>query len=383
MTFRRYMPTRSDVVLAVALAALYLGEVFGESGFEGHRLVSTPLALVMAASVAWRRTLPVVSVACGLVIIEYSNLAGPQALAETAAFLFAIIVAIYSAGAYADGLQLSVSGLMVLAAIPLAGIEPGQPTSASDIGFMVVIFGGPFVVGRVMRRRRARERTLESRAVELEQEGQQRAQEAVAEERARIARELHDVIAHAVSVVVLQARGARRVLPEDQAPVREALNTIEQSAGEALKEMRRLLSLLREQEEALALAPQPSLRRVDALVESVRGAGLPVELSVEGDIDNLPPGVDVSAYRIVQEALTNTLKHAGAAHARVVIRRNGADLQIEVTDDGRGNGNGEGSGHGLVGMRERVAVYGGRLEAGREPGGGYALRAQLPLGSVS
>src|SRR5438034_1527791 len=128
MTFRRSMPTRNDVILAVALAALYLGEVFGESGFEGHRLVSAPLALVMAASVAWRRTLPVVSVACGLFIIEFSNLAGPQALAETAAFLFALIVADYSAGAYADGKQLIASGLMVLAAIPLAGIEPGQPT---------------------------------------------------------------------------------------------------------------------------------------------------------------------------------------------------------------------------------------------------------------
>src|SRR4029077_6657316 len=154
-------------------------------------------------------------------------------------------------------------------------------------------FGGPFAVGRVMRHRRARERTLEH-------EGEQRAQAAVADERARIARELHDVIAHAVSVVVLQARGARRLLNEDEVPVREALDTIERSATEALDEMRRLLVLLREQDAEASLAPQPRLRRHTAPVESVRGAGLPVELQVNGPIDDLPAGVDVSAYRIVQ-----------------------------------------------------------------------------------
>jgi signal transduction histidine kinase len=138
--------------------------------------------------------------------------------------------------------------------------------------------------------------------------------------------------------------------------------------------------LLREQDEELALAPQPSLRGVGALVDSVRRAGLPVDLRVEGPVGDLPAGVDVSAYRIVQEALTNALKHAGPARAQVIIRRSGDDLDIAVTDDGRGAGGSERSGHGLVGMRERVTVYGGRLEAGPEPGGGYALRARMHVG---
>jgi signal transduction histidine kinase len=146
--------------------------------------------------------------------------------------------------------------------------------------------------------------------------------------------------------------------------------------------MRRLLGMLRHDDEELALAPQPSLSRIDDLVASLRATGLPVELHIEGDPVDLPPGVDVSAYRIVQEALTNALKHAGPACARVTLRYSSADLELEITDDGRGNGHGGGTGHGLAGIRERVAVYGGELESGRQPEGGYALRARLPLGSA-
>ncbi|MFL5841408.1 MAG: sensor histidine kinase [Thermoleophilaceae bacterium] len=377
MSIKRLARERFDQVLAAALGALFMVEAFTEKGFADQRLLALAAALPFCASLAWRRRLPAVPIALAVVVIEVSNIWGPQALGDSGALLFGLVISIYSGGAYAERRQLPLCVALVLAAIPLAAIEPGQAgVTVSDIAFFLVFLGGPFVAGRAMRRRRIRERSLEAEAVQLEQQ----ARHAVADERTRIARELHDVVAHAVSVVVLQARGARKLLPDEQAPVREALDTIEHSAGEALAEMRRLLSLLRETDEELNLTPQPSLRRLEALVESVRGAGLPVELKVEGELGDLPPGVDVSAYRIVQEALTNAMKHAGPAHATVTVRRSADDLAIDVIDTGAGGLNGAGSGHGLVGMRERVSVYGGRLEAGRRPEGGYALRAWLPLG---
>jgi signal transduction histidine kinase len=362
-----------DTALAIALAALYAAEALGESGFAGDRPVGLLVGCLFCATLVVRRSAPLVPLVTAASVIEFANLVGPNQIGETAAFLFGVVIAVYSAGAYARGRSLLVAALVVLAAIPLAAIEPGQSTSASDIGFFVMFFGGPFVAGRVIRRRRERE-------TELETGGEERARAAVTEERTRIARELHDVIAHAVSVVVLQARGARRLIGAEDRDVREALDTIERSASEALSEMRRLLHLLREQDEELALAPQPSLRRVDALAERARAAGLAVELKIDGSLDDLPAGIDVSAYRIVQEALTNALKHAGPARATVQITRGEHELAIEVSDDGRGQASAGPAGHGLVGMRERVAVYGGRLEAGpRAQGAGFALRVELPL----
>jgi signal transduction histidine kinase len=180
---------------------------------------------------------------------------------------------------------------------------------------------------------------------------------------------------------VLQARGARRSLDTDEEETREALNTIEDTGSEALAEMRRLLGMLRTRDEDIALAPQPSLRYLDALATQVREAGLPVDLTVMGEPIELPPGVDLSAYRIVQEALTNALKHAGPAIAWVVVRYGKNDLELEITDTGPGTAASDGEGHGLVGMRERVSLYGGRLEAGPRQGGGFAVRARLPLDS--
>src|SRR6185369_863013 len=202
------------------------------------------------------------------------------------------------------------------------------------------------------------------------------------EERARIARELHDVVAHSISVMVLQARGGRRVLESEPSDARDAFAVIESTGQQALDEMRRLVGMLRGGEETLPLAPQPSLRELDTLVEQVRAAGLPVHVAIEGEPRDLPPGIDLSAFRIVQEALTNALTHAGPARARVVLRYLADELELEISDDGPGDDQGSGSGYGLVGMRERVTVYGGELEAGRRPGGGYALRVRLPLRSA-
>jgi signal transduction histidine kinase len=237
------------------------------------------------------------------------------------------------------------------------------------------------IARRAVRDRQLRAEALAARAEALEREQELRAHEAVAEERARIARELHDLVAHNVSLMVVQAGAERHALPEDQAATREVLGSIEQAGRQALVEARRLLGMLRRKDDREELEPQPSIDQIDALVERVERAGLPVALQVEGEQAPLPAGVDLCAYRVVQEALTNALKHAGPARAEVVLRFGARALDIEVRDDGLGAAvpNGDGAGHGLIGMRERVALYGGQLDAGPRRCGGFEIRARLPL----
>jgi len=201
-------------------------------------------------------------------------------------------------------------------------------------------------------------------------------------ERARIARELHDVVAHNISVMGVQAVAANRILKADEPEVRTALTAIETTGRETVDEMRRMLGILRRSDDELALAPQPSLRDIDALVAQVRAAGLRVEARVEGEPRALPAGLDLSAYRIVQEALTNALKHAAPSHVEVVVRYAENAVVIEVSDDGSGGSAGRGTGNGLVGMRERVALFGGELRAGSRVEGGWALHATLPIGAA-
>ena len=223
-----------------------------------------------------------------------------------------------------------------------------------------------------------RPRQAEERALEAERERESAARIAVAEERARIARELHDVVAHAVSVMVLQVGAVRHNLPEELAADSDALKDVELAGRSALAEMRRLLGAMHDGEDA-DLAPQPGLDSLDALVERVGRAGLPVRLQVEGDAVQLPRAVDLSAYRIVQEGLTNSLKHANASRADVTVRYAPDAVQLEVRDDGVGAGTTDGLGHGLVGVRERVKIYGGEMNAGTAPEGGFVLRARLPV----
>jgi signal transduction histidine kinase len=220
---------------------------------------------------------------------------------------------------------------------------------------------------------------LEGRAELLTIERDTRAREAAAQERTRIARELHDVVAYAISLMVLQTRGGRRMLAEDPDETRQALDTIEHAGAQTLVEMRRQLGLLRQPDGEPSLAPAPSLSQIDELVEGVRASGLPVVVAIEGEPAELPPGVDVSAYRIVQEALTNALKRAGPARARVTVTYGPETVDLAVVDDGRGAAAVNGSDYGLAGMRERVAIYGGTLEAGPGRDGGYELRVRLPL----
>jgi signal transduction histidine kinase len=235
---------------------------------------------------------------------------------------------------------------------------------------------------------------LEQRAAQLEAEQQAQAQAAVAAERARIARELHDVIAHSVSVMVIQAGAAEQLLEETPERARGPLVAVQDTGRQTIVELRRLLGILRDDGQELSLAPQPGLASLDLLLEEMRQAGLLVQLRVEGQPGRLPPGVDLAAYRIVQEALTNTLRHAGPAQAEVVVRYLEQALELEIVDDGSGpgpndgaaGGSGQSKGHGLVGMRERVALYGGTLHAGPRAtaagtgtaGTGYVVRVRLP-----
>ncbi len=242
-----------------------------------------------------------------------------------------------------------------------------------------IVFGFLWTVAFALGRKFQEADEAKERAARAEREREERARSAVTEERARIARELHDVVGHSVSVMTVQASAVRRLLRPEQQREREALLVVEQTGREALAEMRRMVGVLRRPEEAPALAPQPSLGRLDELAAQAREAGLRVELRIEGDPLPLPAGVDLTAYRLVQEGLTNALKHARAERAQVLVRYGDGDIEVTVADDGRGAGSGDGGGHGLVGMRERVAVYGGELEAGPRPEGGYRLRARLPL----
>ena len=247
--------------------------------------------------------------------------------------------------------------------------------------FANILFGIVWTSGSALGRKFEEADEAKERAARAEREREQRARTAVAEERARIARELHDVVGHSVSVMTVQASGVRRLLRPDQDREREALLVVERTGREALAEMRRMVGVLRRPEEAPALAPQPSLDHLSRLVEQAREAGLPVELRIEGEAIQLPAGVDLTAYRLVQEGLTNVVKHAEATRAEVLVNYGDGYVEVTVRDDGKGVGNGDGGGHGLVGMRERVSVYGGEIDAGPQTGGGYRLRAKLPLTS--
>ena len=256
--------------------------------------------------------------------------------------------------------------------LPLGPNGGGQHGLKHSVPFIVISSVVMLVVRRVVGDR-------ERRARMAERERDLVAREAVVEERARIARELHDVIAHNVSMMVVQAGAERRVLDDEQSSTREVLETVEQIGRGALTEMRRLVGMLRT-DAPDSLSPQPGLDDVPALVTQIREAGLPVELSVEGERRALPAGIELSAYRIVQEALTNTLKHAGGAHAEVHVRYGSDSLELEILDDGPGGpARASGGGHGLVGMRERVELYGGRLVAGRRADGGFSVHVLLPV----
>ncbi|HLA16981.1 MAG TPA: histidine kinase [Candidatus Limnocylindrales bacterium] len=382
-----------DALLAVTLTVLVGielvavgsgGDIAEPSEAAAMSAVGLATALLFTGSLAWRRRLPLVPPALA-VLATLTAVGGP--FDSSIAFVVALIVATYSVGASVgagtrdpDALVGAV-GVAVLAIVAVVS-DPGSIDQPSDLALPVLVVGGPWLAGVAIRTRRDREAVLVEEAAALARERDARARVAVAAERARIARELHDVVAHSISVIVLQARGARHALLADPAAAGDALDTIEATATGALGEMRRVVDVLRADDEAAPLAPQPSLRDLGALLDQVRQAGLAVTLDVVGTPIDLSAGVDLSAYRIVQEALTNILRHAGPATARVVVGYGPTELELEITDTGSDGGAAGGNvevGSGHLGMRERVALYGGTLDAAPRDGGGFSVRASLPI----
>jgi signal transduction histidine kinase len=363
-----------DWALAGTLATAGVVEIATPDDRPGGVVFVASALVVLGGTLplAWRRRRPLAALtaisASGAVFV-----AANDALAGGGAPFLAWLLAVYACAAYSDRRRALIgAGIAtgIVAAWHLTQLLRDEPIT--DLPGLWLLVAAVWLVGRVVRWRT-------TDAARLERESVHSRDAAVAAERVRIARELHDVVAHSVSVMVVQAQAAQRVLEGEQASARESLDTIEHTGRQALVELRRLLGMLRSSDDELAMAPQPSLRHLDQLVASVRDAGLPVDLRREGDERALPPGVDLSAYRIVQEALTNALKYAGPSRALVVVRYGENDVELEVSDDGRGPAPASGNGHGLAGMRERVAVYGGTLESGARAGGGYSIRARLPL----
>ncbi len=383
----RRHPRLVDGVLAVALLLTGIGPAV-----EKDSLLGIPVAIGLAVPVVFRRANPIGSYAVAVVAGGIQVALDIRPIATD----LAILILLYTLAAYCSR-RVSVWGLAVCLAGSAIGLVRwiefgGQPALGSGPDVLgklttgAVVLAGPalaaWVLGDSMRYRRAYYANLEDRAARLERERDAQARVAAVAERARIARELHDVIAHNVSVMVVQADGASYALATDPAQAKQALAAISATGRQALAEMRRLLGVLRREEEGArqARAPQPGIGELGELLDQARTAGLPVSFTVEGVPQPLPGGAALAAYRIVQESLTNTRKHAGpVASASVLLRYSADALELTITDDGRGAPVPDGAGHGLTGMRERVAMFGGSVAAGPRPGGGFEVIATIPL----
>jgi signal transduction histidine kinase len=366
-----------DVLVALAIAVVGLSDVLQSDLYRptGRWLGAI---LLTSAALLFSRRQPVIVLA--VVLVSQAAVHVTEATDDPAFQFLATFAACFAVGAYAR-MEVSV-GSLAGAVVFFAIYNLSRGADWDTAVFGGVLFWTGWTLGLALRISARRKNEAETRARRLEVEGEERTRAAVADERARIARELHDAVAHSVSVMVLQVGAVRRRLREEQHSEREMLSGVEQTGREAVAELQRMLGLLRHEDADAFLAARPSLTRLDELVEQVRSAGLPIEVTVEGETQPLPTGVDVSAYRIIQEALTNVMKHSGGGQATVHVRYNATEIELEVIDNGRGGSRTDavnGVGHGLVGMRERVALFGGRLEAGPVSEGGFAVRARLPV----
>ena len=365
----------------LGLFEIWVDPISEPPSFPGPAGVHTLGVLVLAGGLLVRTREPGLALGAVLadVLLEWSYSSDTISVTAFAGALLAF----YSVGAHRDlprAVHLLAAGIFVLVAMDVVDVVGRDGTVFEALGeypFVLVAWGA----GVTARRMRIRASDLEDSVGRLARERDERALAAAAEERARIARELHDVVAHSVSTMVLQAGGARQVLRSHTDDADEALRSVERTGRQALRELRRLLGILRT-DEGPRLHPQPGVADVEPLVRQMREAGLPVELSVSGRPIGVAPGFDLAAYRIVQEALTNVLKHAGRVETTVQLEFGGDALEVAVRNRGPVPAqNGDGGGHGLVGMRERVALYGGTLQAGPDDRGGFAVLARLPFES--
>ena len=384
----RLDPLLADGLLALVAAGLSLAQLQGYPSPRDRSTLNVALVLLQTLPLVFRRRAPftVFAVVAAVTAVQGTlQLRGP---------LFAFLglnLAVYSLAVYGDH-RLAVRAVTVWACLLTVRlgylIVTRWPqvaiSSLSDVVDDYVLLAAAWTLGEGVRQRRVHAAELEDRAARLEREREEKARQAVIQERLRIARELHDVVAHSLSVIGIQAGAARLVLDADPHPTRarEAVAAIEATANHAMAEMRRALGILRATEPSgVALAPLPGLRQLPSLLDQIRAAGLPVDLAVTGEPRPVATSIDLSLYRIVQEALTNALKHARATRAGVVVGYGAHDITVEVTDDGRGPppSTTRSQGAGTIGMRERVTLFGGELQVGPRAQGGYAVRVCLPI----
>jgi signal transduction histidine kinase len=369
-----------DGVLAMALGIFSIGQLLHGPW------VQLPAWLLLVAAVVVRRRVSVTAFCIGALGGAVQVAGGALVRANPLPTDIAMLVLLYTVAAYRPR-RASVPALLLCLAGSVAAVTVWMPGGGPDlvprIAYGTALFAGfallAWVLGDSMRYRRGYYAALEDRAARLEAERHAQAKIAAAAERARIARELHDIVAHHVSVMVVQADGARYALRTDPGRADTALTAISGTGRQALTEMRRLLGVLRSAGEQSGLAPVPGLGELRELLDQARAAGLEVSYTLSGTPRELPEGAELAAYRVVQESLTNTRKHAGlAATAAVTLRYEPDGLTVEVTDDGIASPASEPAGHGLAGMRERIAMYGGTVQAGPLPGGGFGVTARLP-----
>jgi signal transduction histidine kinase len=370
-----------DLLIALLAIVAMLEVVLGR-GTPGAPTTTlwfcVPAIAVLVLPVFARRRFPFAGPATFWLLAAGISFVDPLLMAYANAF-FAIGIAVaFLLGNLRDARKAGL-GLAVIVGADATLIYNIPGHSVDQLILIPLDFAISWVAGLAVRERTLHAEVAETRATQAERERDAATRVAVAEERARIARELHDIVAHAVSVMVLQVGAVRHQLPDAMAENRDALTGVEQAGRAALAEMRRLLSVMRRDGDGVELAPQPGLDGLDSLVKEIGRAGLPVELHIDGEPAPLPPGIDLSAYRIVQEGLTNALKHARATHAQVTVRYAPDEIGIEVRDDGAGATTSDGHGHGLIGIRERVRLYGGEMTAGTTNGSGFTLRTRLPL----
>jgi signal transduction histidine kinase len=366
-------PFARDALLTAVVAVMAEAEVLAGS-VPGSRAAEVALAIPLTLPLLVRRSYPLTSLAvvCGSMVVQWAS--GID-LFNYLATVVAGLVVIYTAAAHLPPRR-SVPGL----AYAYGCVAVSALRGPAGLAWGLILVGGAWLAGYAIRDRRLHAAKLEELTRALAEARDEHTQTVLVAERTRIARELHDIVAHAVSVMVVQAGAAEQILPAELSAPREAMLAVQQTGRQALVELRRLLGVLRADEARATRDPQPGLDRLDALAQQVREAGVEVACRFEAPAAPVPRGLDLAAYRIVQEALTNTLKHARATRADVTVRVREQRLELEVVDDGEGGGaNGSGQGHGLVGMRERAHLYGGELEAHPLDGRGFAVRAWLPL----